>query len=53
MDSFLWDSLEAWADRVLRDEERATVILAMVDLVESDPTLLELGWPAIRNATER
>jgi len=51
LDAFTREHLQAWADSTLHEEERDSVVQAIIALVEQDTTILgcDGGWPAIRD----
>jgi hypothetical protein len=53
MDQFTFDHLVAWMDSAVRDEYRSAFLAWVVDQVEDDPTLADLGWPALYRVWEQ
>ena len=47
MDTFTRNHLQQYADYTAFDDEREGFVAYVVDALEDDPSLAEMGWPAM------
>lgn len=52
IDEYTLQHLRRWASDHLYDDERDTVVAAMIRIVRDDPAITEHGWPAVRRMAE-